>query len=82
LFPEACHSYHADRVFGNKLIGGGVIIAVSEGASGSKDRSGLECFNECVWVEDAMTDILNVFNCNHYLSADVKSDTIKKYFNF
>jgi hypothetical protein len=70
-------SYRADKVCDTKLCSGGVLINVFEAVSGVNRISDFECFEECVWVEVAMTDERNLLIGNHYFSPHITVDIIK-----
>jgi hypothetical protein len=69
--------YHADR----KLRGGRVLAAVLEAVSGAKHRLDLECFQECAWVQVAMTDNHNLLIGNHYFLPHVNAHISRSYFH-
>jgi hypothetical protein len=56
FFPEIYTAHRSDRDCHNKLCGEEALIAVYEAVFGTKRRSDLEYFQECVWIDITVTD--------------------------
>jgi hypothetical protein len=65
IFHEIYIVYRSDRDYHTKLHGEGALVAVSRAVFGSKRRSDIEYFQECVWVEITLTDVRNLLIGNH-----------------
>jgi hypothetical protein len=78
FFSEIYILYHSDKDCDTKLHGGGALMTVFEAVFGIKHKSDLEYFQECVFVEIAITYGCNLLIGNHYFSHDCKVDVIKK----
>jgi hypothetical protein len=68
-----------EAVTPNYMVEEELLIAVSKAVFGANHRSDLEYLQECVWLETAVTDGLNLPIANHYFSPNIHVDIIKNY---
>jgi hypothetical protein len=82
ICPDCYTVFRSDRVSLNKTYGGGVLIALFSRVRSYKGRYNLESCVECIWVEIATSDGLNLLFGNHYFPVTLNLKTLLTTFFF